>query len=219
MKIFLLLVGLIFSPGVKELNTEDGGLIKYYDTECYGSDGTNCDIVVEKYPKVIDVKEFSVDPFNSSSNLFTSTYFSVSKTKFNKNTYYILTSRRNDDVDIFQTIFLDSNSFENISNMRDEEEIVVCVYYYKEESGFRENINLTPDEIKNEVIYIDKVRNQKYYYDYCGTNMFIKKTNEGSLLLLINNSYQTPKNWYELNSGFIEIKNENRDNLNSLISK
>lgn len=49
MKIFLLLVGLIFSPGTKELKTKDGGLVKYYDTECYGSDGTNCDIVVEKY--------------------------------------------------------------------------------------------------------------------------------------------------------------------------
>lgn len=49
MKLFLLLVGLIFSPGTKELKTKDGGLVKYYDTECYGSDGTNCDIVVEKY--------------------------------------------------------------------------------------------------------------------------------------------------------------------------
>lgn len=103
--------------------------------------------------------------------------------------------------------------------MRDEEEIVVCVYYYKNESGFRENINLTPDEIKNEVIYIDKVRNQKYYYNYCGTNMFLKKTNDGSLLLLINNSLQTPKNWYELNSGFIEIKNENLESFISLISE
>lgn len=89
----------------------------------------------------------------------------------------------------------------------------------QEEFGYRDNINLTSEEIKNEVTYIDEVRNQKYYYDYCGTNMFIKKINEGSLLLLINNTLQTPKNWYELNTGLIEIKNENLDNLNSLISK
>ena len=49
MKILFLLVGLIFSPGTKELNTKDGGSVKYYDTDCYGSDGTDCDIVVEKY--------------------------------------------------------------------------------------------------------------------------------------------------------------------------
>ena len=33
----------------QELNTSDGGYIKYYDTNCYGSDGTDCDIIVLKY--------------------------------------------------------------------------------------------------------------------------------------------------------------------------
>ena len=29
--------------------TTDGGVLKYYDTACYGTDGTDCDIIVEKY--------------------------------------------------------------------------------------------------------------------------------------------------------------------------
>ncbi len=33
----------------QELNTSDGGYLKYYDTNCYGSDGTDCDIIVLKY--------------------------------------------------------------------------------------------------------------------------------------------------------------------------
>ncbi|MDC1064417.1 helix-turn-helix transcriptional regulator [Flavobacteriaceae bacterium] len=33
----------------QELKTSDGGYIKYYDTNCYGSDGTDCDIIVLKY--------------------------------------------------------------------------------------------------------------------------------------------------------------------------
>ena len=33
----------------QELNTSDGGHIKYYDTNCYGSDGKDCDIVVIKH--------------------------------------------------------------------------------------------------------------------------------------------------------------------------
>lgn len=199
MKISLLLIGLSIFSGSKELNIKDD--------------------VLHNHPVVIEIKEFIVDYTTKSDNIFTSNDFSISKTNFNKNTYYIFTSRRNDDENIFQTLFIDSKSFEKTLNLKNEEEISVCVYYYKKEFGYRDNINLTSEEIKNEVTYIDEVRNQKYYYDYCGTNMFIKKTNEGSLLLLINNTLQTPKNWYELNTGLIEIKNENLDNLNSLISK
>jgi len=33
----------------QELNTSDGGHIKYYDTNCYGSDGKDCDIIVIKH--------------------------------------------------------------------------------------------------------------------------------------------------------------------------
>lgn len=199
MKIFLLLVGLFIFSGSKELDIKND--------------------VLHNHPVVLEIKEFIVDYPTKSDNIFTSNDFSISKTNFNKNTYYIFTSRRNDDENIFQTLFIDSKSFEKTLNLKNEEEISVCVYYYKKEFGYRDNINLTSEEIKNEVTYIDEVRNQKYYYDYCGTNMFIKKTNEGSLLLLINNTLQTPKNWYELNTGLIEIKNENLDNLNSLISK
>ena len=38
-----------WSQVYKELKTSDGGFIKYYDTNCYGSDGTDCDIIVLKY--------------------------------------------------------------------------------------------------------------------------------------------------------------------------
>tara|TARA_B100001093_G_scaffold358597_1_gene343181 strand:+ start:1329 stop:2123 length:795 start_codon:yes stop_codon:yes gene_type:complete len=38
-----------WSQVYKELKTSDGGYIKYYDTNCYGSDGTDCDIIVLKY--------------------------------------------------------------------------------------------------------------------------------------------------------------------------
>jgi len=32
-----------------EAPTSDGGIIKYYDTNCYGSDGSDCDIIILKY--------------------------------------------------------------------------------------------------------------------------------------------------------------------------
>lgn len=38
-----------WSQVYKELKTSDGGYIKYYDTNCYGSDGTDCDIIILKY--------------------------------------------------------------------------------------------------------------------------------------------------------------------------
>ncbi|MDA9883609.1 helix-turn-helix domain-containing protein [Flavobacteriaceae bacterium] len=38
-----------WSQVYKELKTSDGGYVKYYDTNCYGSDGTDCDIIILKY--------------------------------------------------------------------------------------------------------------------------------------------------------------------------
>ena len=49
MYIFILLLVFLGTPKQNELPTNDGGILKFYDTDCYGSDGTNCDIVVEKY--------------------------------------------------------------------------------------------------------------------------------------------------------------------------
>ena len=175
-------------------------------------------LLTVKHPQVIDVKEFSLEDSGTSKNIFTSSNFSLSKTNFKKNTYYILSSRRNDDENVFQTLFLDTYAFEKIPDMNNGEEISVCVYYYKKnENYYRENINLTSEEITDEVIYIEGVRSQKYYYDYCGTNIFIKKTDDDSLLLLINNSLQTPKNWYESSDGVIEIKDKTLEELNELI--
>lgn len=50
MKFLISLLLVAFIPNdYEELNTSDGGIIKYYHTDCYGSDGTNCDIIIEKY--------------------------------------------------------------------------------------------------------------------------------------------------------------------------
>jgi hypothetical protein len=44
--IFLFLATSVIS---EEMLTSDGGKIKFYETDCYGSDGSDCDIIVEKY--------------------------------------------------------------------------------------------------------------------------------------------------------------------------
>lgn len=43
--IFLFLATSVIS---EEMLTSDGGKIKFYETDCYGSDGSDCDIIVEK---------------------------------------------------------------------------------------------------------------------------------------------------------------------------
>jgi len=47
--LFFILFIAIHPINVNEIITSDGGKINFYDTDCYGSDGTDCDIVVEKY--------------------------------------------------------------------------------------------------------------------------------------------------------------------------
>jgi len=47
--LFFILFFAIHPINVNEMITSDGGKINFYDTDCYGSDGTDCDIVVEKY--------------------------------------------------------------------------------------------------------------------------------------------------------------------------
>ena len=50
MIILALFLALIANPhNSNEKATSDGGKIIFYDTDCYGSDGTDCDIIVEKY--------------------------------------------------------------------------------------------------------------------------------------------------------------------------
>lgn len=98
------------------------------------------------------------------------------------------------------------------------EELVICVYYYKSELGYRENINLSSEELNAEVLFIESVRSQRYYYDYCGTNMYLKRTKDDTLLLLINNSLQTPSNWYEVKDSAIELSNEAFDELSKITS-
>jgi hypothetical protein len=53
MKILLLTFWLIINPSKQEIATTDGGKIKFYNTECYTkdgvSDGSICDIILEKY--------------------------------------------------------------------------------------------------------------------------------------------------------------------------
>ena len=49
MKFFIVFLSLFLHTNTKELKTSDGGEIKYYHTNCYGSDGSDCDIIIEKY--------------------------------------------------------------------------------------------------------------------------------------------------------------------------
>ncbi|MDA8686746.1 hypothetical protein N9L94_07005, partial [Robiginitalea sp.] len=53
MKTLLLLFWFIIHPAAQEITTTDGGKIKFYNTECYAkdgvSDGSICDIILEKY--------------------------------------------------------------------------------------------------------------------------------------------------------------------------
>ena len=81
-----------------------------------------------------------------------------------------------------------------------------------------EIINLSDEELSKEVTYIEGVRNQKYYYEYCGTNLFVKKTNDNKLLILINNSLQTPSNWYDNKENLIELKGKPLNDLLELLS-
>ena len=173
----------------------------------------------EGYPQILSVKEFMVERSSPIKNIFTSKNFSISKSSFKRNNYYVLTSRRNDNPEIFQKIFLDSGSFERIPKMEKGEELVVCVYYYEKELGYRKDINLSTEELSDEVVHIESVRSQKYYYDYCGTNMFLKKINDNTLLILINNSLQTPSNWYENKENLIELTKESFNELINLSSE
>ena len=93
-------------------------------------------------PEIISVSEFNVVSPNTKNNIFTSKDFSISKSKYKNNYYYILTSKRNDNQEVFQKLFLNTSSFEKISNLNNGEEETVCVYYYKKEVGFREDIKL-----------------------------------------------------------------------------
>ena len=70
-----------------------------------------------------------------------------------------------------------------------------------------------------EIKYIDGVRSQKYFYEYCGTNMFVKKTGDDTLLILINNTYQTPRNWYEKEVDRIELVGDSYNKLVELINQ
>ena len=170
------------------------------------------------HPEILNQKEFRVESSISSKNIFTSSNFSVSKTSYKNANYYILTSRRNDNPEIFQKLFLQTTSLEKMAKMGKGEELVICVYYYKSELGYRENINLSSEELNAEVLFIESVRSQRYYYDYCGTNMYLKRTKDDTLLLLINNSLQTPSNWYEVKDSAIELSNEAFDELSKITS-
>ena len=169
-------------------------------------------------PEIISVSEFNVVSPNTKNNIFTSKDFSISKSKYKNNYYYILTSKRNDNQEVFQKLFLNTSSFEKISNLNNGEEETVCVYYYKKEVGFREDIKLGSEELVGEIKYIDGVRSQKYFYEYCGTNMFVKKTGDDTLLILINNTYQTPRNWYEKEVDRIELVGDSYNKLVELIN-
>lgn len=173
---------------------------------------------LNSHPNIQNVKEFKIETPSPSTNIFTSNNFSLSKSTYKGAAYYILTSRRNDNSEIFQTLFLNSKSIEEIGKMEKGDELKVCVYYYKDELGYREDINLSKQELIDEVTYIASVRSQKYYYEYCGTNMFLKKTQDNSLLLLINNSYVTPTNWYDNKENLIELNNQSYHDLLELIS-
>ena len=173
---------------------------------------------LDNHPKILTVKEFKIESSLPTENIFTSNNFSISKSNFKDENFYILTSRRNDNQEVFQTLFLNSKSFESISKMSIGQELKVCVYYYEKELEYREDINLSDEELSKEVTYIEGVRNQKYYYEYCGTNLFVKKTNDNKLLILINNSLQTPSNWYDNKENLIELKGKPLNDLLELLS-
>ena len=173
---------------------------------------------LHNHPKILTVKEFKIESSLPTENVFTSNNFSISKSNFKDENFYILTSRRNDNQEVFQTLFLNSKSFESISKMNKGQELKVCVYYYEKELGYREDINLSDEELSKEVTYIEGVRNQKYYYEYCGTNFFVKKTNDNKLLILINNSLQTPSNWYDNKENLVELKGKPLNDLLELLS-
>ncbi len=175
--------------------------------------------VLDNHPKILTVKEFKIESPLPKENVFTSNNFSISKSNFKDENFYILTSRRNDNQEVFQTLFLNSKSFESISKMNKGQELKVCVYYYEKELGYREDISLSNEELSKEVTYIEGVRNQKYYYEYCGTNLFVKKTSDNKLLILINNSLQTPSNWYDNKENLIELKEEPLNDFLELLSK
>lgn len=173
---------------------------------------------LDNHPKILTVKEFKIESSLPTENIFTSNNFSISKSNFKDENFYILTSRRNDNQEVFQTLFLNSKSFESISKMSIGQELKVCVYYYEKELEYREDINLSDEELSKEVTYIEGVRNQKYYYEYCGTNLFVNKTNDNKLLILINNSLQTPSNWYDNKENLIELKGKPLNDLLELLS-
>ena len=173
---------------------------------------------LDNHSKILTVKEFKIESSLPTENIFTSNNFSISKSNFKDENFYILTSRRNDNQEVFQTLFLNSKSFESISKMSIGQELKVCVYYYEKELEYREDINLSDEELYKKVTYIEGVRNQKYYYEYCGTNLFVKKTNYNKLLILINNSLQTPSNWYDNKENLIELKGKPLNDLLKLLS-
>lgn len=173
---------------------------------------------LNNHPIILNVKEIEVEASSPSTNIFTSNKFSISKSTYKDEIYYILNSRRNDNSEIYQTLFLNSKAFEKLEKMKKGEELSVCVYYYKDEIEFRDDINLSEQELLDEVTFIENVRSQKYYYEYCGTKMFLKRTNDNSLLLLINNALQTPENWYDNKENLIELKNQSYSDLLELIS-
>ena len=106
---------------------------------------------LDNHPKILNIKEFKIENSSPTKNIFTSNIFSISKTRFKNENFYILTSRRNDNPEIFQTLFLNSKSFESISKMNKGEELKVCVYYYGKEIGYRDDINLSDEELFDEV--------------------------------------------------------------------
>ena len=99
------------------------------------------------------------------------------------------------------------------------QELKVCIYFYKKQLGYRADINVSDKELSDEIIFIEGVRNQKYFYEYCGTNMFVKKTEDEKFLILINNTLQTPKNWFDNKENLIELTKESLNDLFELLSE
>jgi hypothetical protein len=174
---------------------------------------------LDNHPKILDVKEFRIESSLPVQNVFTSNNFSISKSKYEGENFYILTSRRNDNQEIFQTLFLNSKSLEDLPKMDKGQELKVCIYFYKKELGYRGDINLSDKELSDEIIFIEGVRNQKYFYEYCGTNMFVKKTEDEKFFILINNTLQTPKNWFDNKENLIELTKESLNDLFELLSQ
>ena len=61
---------------------------------------------LDNHPKILTVKEFKIESSLPTENIFTSNNFSISKSNFKDENFYILTSRRNDNQEVFQTLFL-----------------------------------------------------------------------------------------------------------------